>query len=134
MALGGTLLIAGFVDLALLWFPLRFDSLAWEYATVGRSLDALPLPVLGIGIIAYAQLSDPRPGLGVTVALGGLALGVLVLAMAFLLATSAPIVLREASSDPATGVHRAVIRHAFEAVLYPAFLFFMARSVWKASR
>lgn len=53
--------LVGWVDLALFYYPARFGQPEWEFATVAQTMDALPLPTLGLLMFALAaRASDAR--------------------------------------------------------------------------
>ncbi len=112
--------VVGLVDLVLLWIPTRLDSVAWEFATVGRTLEGLPMPLLGLALLAYGLVRHPKSSLSKVRAMG-IAFAVLavpVAALGALLLTSAPAVLSQTPPGAAGGVRRAVILHAVQAVVY----------------
>ncbi len=112
--------VVGLVDLVLLWIPTRLDTVAWEFATVGRTLEGLPMPLLGLGLLTYGLARHPKWGLsrvrGMGIAFAVLA--VPVAALGVLLLTSAPAVLSQTPPGAVAGVRRAVILHAVQAVVY----------------
>lgn len=117
---GAAFALVGLADLLLLWLPVRFESLAWEFATVGRTLDALPMAALGLMLIGYAALGrqpSPRRLGAVAVLFGFMATLLVVLAILYL--TSAPAVLAGTPAEAADSVRRAAIRHGIQAVVYP---------------
>lgn len=136
MLLGAAFLIVGLVDLGLLWIPVRMDSVAWEFATIGRTLDGLPMPALGIVLVAYGASRHPRLGLrslrGFAGAFAFLALVLAVLAGLF--ATLAPAVLSQTPIEALEGVRRGVIRHAVQALVYPLAFLSLALILWRAGR
>lgn len=134
--LGAAFLIVGLVDLILLWIPMRMDSVAWEFATVGRTLDGLPMPALGIGLLAYGASRHPRMGLRSLRGFAGMfAFLTLVLAvLAGLFATLAPAVLSQTPIEALAGARRGVIRHAVQAVVYPLAFFGLTLILWRSGR
>jgi len=54
LAVGIVLTIAGLVDVGLFYWPLRFGDAEWEFGTIAQSLDAMPLPTLGLALVAIA--------------------------------------------------------------------------------
>ncbi|MFQ5688816.1 MAG: hypothetical protein ACE5HQ_00905 [Gemmatimonadota bacterium] len=134
--LGAAFLIVGLTDLLLLWIPVHFESVAWEFATVGRSLDGLPMVALGAGLLAYGggwwhaenTLRSLVPSLGFLV------LALLLVGLAVLFATSAPAVLKSTPSEAIEGARRATIRHAVQAVTYPAVFAVISAVLWRAAR
>jgi hypothetical protein len=136
MVLGAAFVVVGLVDLVLLWIPVRLDSVAWEFATVGRTFDGLPMPVLGLGLIAYGAARHPRFGTGAmrsfawVLATGALAL----IALGVLFATLAPAVISQTPAEAVEGLRRNVIRHAVQSVVYPTTLIALAVFAWRSRR
>lgn len=130
---GATFALVGIADMALLWLPLRPGSVAWEYATVGRTLDSMPMPALGLVLIGYGVLRAPRPTVnGVRlVAAIFLVLALLSGFLSFLLLTSAPAVLTQTPPEAVEAVRRAAIRHGVQSILYPLAWFSIAVVVWR---
>jgi len=125
----------GLTDLILLWFPPQPGNVAWEYATVGQTLDSMPMPTLGLLLIGYGVLRSPHPTRRSVrlVAAIFLALGVLTTIFAFLLFTSAPAVISQAPAEAAQAIRRAATRQGVQSVVYPLAWFAIATIVWKAN-
>lgn len=131
---GSTFALVGLADMALLWLPARPGNVAWEYATVGRTLDSMPMPALGLVLIGYGVLRASRPTVnGVRlVAAVFLVFGLLSLFLAFLFLTSAPAVLSQTPPEASDAVRRAATRHGVQSILYPLAWFAIAIVVWRA--
>jgi hypothetical protein len=56
MVVGCALAFAGWLDVSLLWVPLRFSDVDWEFGTVSAMFDSLPLGTLGLTAILYGML------------------------------------------------------------------------------
>lgn len=135
-ALGVAFLLVGTVDLALLWIPAHFDTLSWEFATVGRTLDGLPLAILGLGLLTYGATRSPRAGRGRARAFAAAftAAALLVAAMGLLFVTALPTVLQQTGAEALEGVRRAAIRHGVQIVVYPASFALIAAVLWRGGR
>jgi hypothetical protein len=133
---GTAFFLVGLTDLVLLWFPVRFESPAWEFATVGRTLDSLPMAALGLTLAVFGVLKNPRASRSwlrpAAVAFSAATLLVCVLAILF--ATSAPAVLTATPAEAIGGIERAVIRHSIQAVTYPVCLGICSAFLWRSSR
>lgn len=132
--LGFAFLLVGLVDLVLLWFPAHFDSLSWEFATVGRTLDGLPLSALGLGLLAYGGTRNHGSGARRfrTLSAGFALATVLVVGLGILFATALPAVLEQTGAEVLEGVHRAAVRHGAQAIIYPICFALIASVLWKA--
>lgn len=134
--LGTAFLIVGLVDLVLLWIPIRMDSVAWEFATIGRTLDGFPMPALGGGLLAYGACRHPRLGLHSLRGFGVLfaILTLLLVALAVLFATLAPAVLSQTPPEALDGARRGVIRHSVQAAVYPITFCTLAVILWRSAK
>ena len=134
MVPGVTFLVVGMVDLVLLWIPTQMDSVAWEFATVGRTLDGLPMAVLGLVLLAYGASRHPRFGRRALRGFAGVfAVSALALiALGVLFATLAPAVLSQTPREAVEGVQRAVVRHAVQALVYPIAFVTLALALWRS--
>lgn len=131
---GAVFAIVGFADLALLWYPAQPNNLAWEYATVGRTMDSMPMPALGLLLMSYGVLRSPgatRRSVAVIAATFAL-FGLLCAFVGFLLFTSAPAVISQSPPDAADAVRRAATRHGVQSLLYPLAWLSIAWIVWQA--
>lgn len=54
MGSGLVLAFIGWVDVLLLWYPLRFGDAEWEFGTASAMFDALPLATIGLIAVAVA--------------------------------------------------------------------------------
>lgn len=45
---GLAIAVVGWTDIALLWYPLQFGSPEWEFGTISRQLDGMPLGTIGL--------------------------------------------------------------------------------------
>jgi hypothetical protein len=52
--------IIGFTDVLLLWYPLAFGSLDWEFATLSGTFDALPLATIGMVMMGAGSIALRR--------------------------------------------------------------------------
>jgi len=126
--------LVGALDLLLLWTPLRLANLAWEYATVTRTFDAIPMPALGLLLIAFGSLRQgavPKRRIR-TVAAAFFALGILCICLGLLVLTSVPAVLSQTPLEAAEAVRRAAARHLSQAVIYPIAWITIAVGLWRA--
>ena len=57
IGVGVVLSIAGWTDVALSYWPSRFGYTELEFGTVAQTFDAMPLPTLGLGLLAIGVLA-----------------------------------------------------------------------------
>ena len=134
-ALGTIFAFLGFVEVLLLWSPPQFTNAAWEFATLSRTLDGMPMVALGLALIAYAEIGGSASYRRVRV--HSLALGlvsILVLVLAAMYATATPAVLANTPPEAMSGVRRAVIKATVQLAAYFVFFGYIAVSLWKRIR
>lgn len=120
---GLALFLIGMFDLLLGWVPTRFGNPEWEFGVVSRTLDSMPVPVVGLTLlmasvsargIAWAMRAVGLVALLLTAIL---AVGLLV----YLL--DVPLALRVVTDPTArSGLKRAIFKAAVQGTLYPAVL------------
>lgn len=116
---GWVFLVAGLADITLAWIPLRLGNAEWEFGTITRSFDALPLPFLGSALIMGAGIARGRLWWGRVgvVVLTLLALWVLVSAVLY--ALNLPLALRSVQQPLVLiGLKKAILRTGLQIVLY----------------
>ena len=126
--------LVGFADMALLWLPANPGNVAWEYATVGRTLDSLPLSSLGLVLIGYGVLRAARPTRNKVFFVSAIffLFSLFTVFLGFLIFTSAPAVISQTPPEAADAVRRSATRHGVQAVIYPLAWFAIAITVWRA--
>lgn len=115
--------VIGALDLAMGWIPLRFGNPEWEFGTVSRTFDNLPITVLGLTMLLASAAAR-----GTNWALRAAGLLAVLLA-AFLLvglvvyALDVPVAFRAVGEAPArAGLKRAVLKALVQGMLYPVVL------------
>lgn len=132
MMAGATFLLLGLAETVLLWIPVQMGNPAWEFATLSRMLDAGPMFVLGFALLAYAQISrhvaqkkHVRP-----LAVSSAAVAVVLLALAGLYMTVAPVVLSSTPPEAMYGVRRAIVKSSLQLAVYCAFFGSLSVALW----
>lgn len=117
---GLALIAVGLVDLALLWYPLGFGNAIWEFGTLSRTLDGVPLPGLGLALLTYGVVTHPGARGGVVRGLAALfaaaALALIALALAW--ATAVPEVLRQTPAEAAGTLKRSIVKSVAQFAAY----------------
>lgn len=113
---GAMLLAAGGLDVALLWYPPRLGETDWEFGIIAQSLDALPLPTMGL-LLATLGVVLGRSRRAVWLACAACALVVLwLVAMALLFGLDVPQALAAVGRDARLGP--GIKRVVFKAVVF----------------
>jgi hypothetical protein len=107
---GLVLALVGFVDVALQWYPLAFQSPEWEFGTVSVSIASLPLLTIGSTILLASFLArGVRSGVvTMSVVFTFLALGVAFCLFVFL--TDVPLALRAGRGPEALTLKKSIVR------------------------
>lgn len=134
--LGATFTVVGLVDLGLLWNPPNFGSSSWEFATLSQTFDSLPMTTLGLGLLAFGFLHQPRSRpIQVRVVAGIFGLvAIWLLAMGVLYFTVAPEVMRQAPPEAVTALNRAIVKNVAEIIIYPVTFVSLAVVLWRSVR
>jgi len=134
--LGTAFTVVGLVDLGLLWNPPNFGSSSWEFATLSQTFDSLPMTTLGLGLLAFGFLLQPRSRpIQVRVMAGIFALvAIFLLALGILYFTVAPEVMRQAPPEAVTALNRAIVKNVAEIIIYPVTFASLAVLLWRSVR
>lgn len=121
--MGLAFFLIGALDLAMGWLPLRFGNPEWEFGTVSRTFDNLPITALGLTLLLASAAAR-----GVDWAIRATGLIALLLAL-FLFAgfviylLDVPVAFRAVGESAArSGLKRAVTKALVQGLLYPIVL------------
>lgn len=130
---GLTLFLVGSLDLLLTWYPTAFSNPEWEFGTISATLNGLPVPVLGLSLLAAAGLMNGQRWVVRTVSVLFFSIALAVVGAALLYATVVPVALG-AVTDPMLrlGLLKAMGKTAAQAIAYPIFCVWVAAKVWYA--
>jgi len=116
--LGFVLAVVGLWDFVLTWYPLRFGSAEWEFATVAASYSGLPLPTMGLFALAASAIARRVRWQVIVLSVFLLLLGVLLLAGFLLFMTTVPLALRAVEGVALIGIRKAVAKTAMLGVMF----------------
>ena len=120
---GLVFLTIGLLDLALGWFPTHFGNPEWEFGTVGRTFDSLPITVLGLALVLGAAVARGTAWAVRATALVALLLATILLVGLLVYALDLPLAFRTVTNPAArTGLKRAVLKALVQGTLYPTVL------------
>jgi hypothetical protein len=146
IAAGTVLAVAGWVDVALFYYPSQFSSPEWEFGTIAQTFDAMPLPTLGLLLIALgirARGGSVLWSRSMAVVLAIVAL--LCIAALLLFAMDVPLALKAMKSaggqaDPqqaaliSSGLKRGMAKVILFSVCYATAFAWMAVIMWRVRR
>ena len=133
MAGGAAFAIVGLVDLTLLWLPLRFGNTSWEFGTLTQTFASIPMPALGVVLVAFGLARHPQWPAGLMRVLSVL-LGVctLILAgMGGLFAMAARMVVAQTPPEALDAIGRAIVKGGVEVTAYSLLLGGLAVMLWR---
>lgn len=132
-ATGAAFAIVGLVDLALLWFPLRFGSPAWEFGTLSRTFDSLPMTGLGMALVAFGLVRHPEwhPAWvrGAAILFALVTIGMVLLGVVYGLA--AVVVVGQTPAEGLDALGRAILKNGVEIVVYSLVFGAIAVMLWR---
>ena len=131
---GLAFIVAGGIDLALLWYLSRMGTPEFEFATISSFVAGLP--VLTTGLIAtgvWAAVTG-RKGWMLTVAIVAILMVVALAIFAVIFATTVPLALRVSELAVKTGIKKAIVRAAVQFVSYGLTYLALGWTLIKASR
>lgn len=131
---GLAIAVVGWADLALVWYPLHFDSPEWEFGTISRQLDGMPLATIGLCLLAASAIGQKRrtavrilAGVCLLVALQTLAISLLYL-------LDIPLALRGFGPAARPGLIKAMIKAGVLAPTYILLYAWLAWFLWRKTR
>ncbi len=131
--LGAAFAVIGFVDLWLLWTPFDFGNAAWEFGTLSRMFDTMPMTALGLGLlgIGIVRHPDAKPRLVRWLAIVFGTLAAVMVALAGLYVLAVPAIVSQAPAETIAALSEAITKGVVEVVVYIVALGFAARLLWK---
>lgn len=129
---GGAFVLVGFVNLGFSLFPLKIASTSWKFGILGRTLNHLPLVVLGFGLLAYGAVRhrDVSTAWIRTLAAVLLVMALAVLGAGVVHAVTAPAVLQGGTEVARSGIDQ-VARSAAEATSYVIVFVAAGVTLWR---
>jgi hypothetical protein len=130
--IGVVFTLVGGLDLLLTWYPTAFGNPEWEFGTVSAALDGLPVLTLGLALVFGAAVAQGTRWLVTSVAIVFVVLAIVIVLAAVLYATNVPLALQSVQ-DPLvkTGLKKAMVKTAGQAVLYPLAFVWIAWKGWR---
>ena len=134
LALGAALAIVGGTDLFLLLFPPHFGDSQWEFVIVSNVVDAMPVPTVGLTLLAVAASERPihRLARALAIVAGVVVLVLLALGVVYLL--DVPVALRMTPPQMKTPVYRALLKSGVFGATYVAYYTWLAVYIWRRGR
>ena len=130
--LGWTFLIVGTLDVALAWYPFNLGNPDWEFGTISSTLDSLPVPTLGLGLLLGSSVARGwKTGTRVFAVLLIVA-ALLILAAGVIYLLNIPLAFKTVQEPLLrTGLKKAVTKSIGQGVLYPLAFVITAVQGWR---
>ncbi|MFL5574703.1 MAG: hypothetical protein ACJ79S_01835 [Gemmatimonadaceae bacterium] len=120
---GLAFLAVGVFDVALGWVPPHFGSPEWEFGTIARTLDSLPITLLGLALTLAGAAARGIAWATRAASLAALLLAALLVAALAVYALDVPLAFRVVTDPLArSGLERAVAKALVQGTLYPTVL------------
>ena len=130
---GAAFAFVGLVDLTLLWLPLRFGNTSWEFGTLAQTFASIPMPALGVVLLAFGLARHPQWPAGLMRVLSVL-LGVCTLVlvgMGALFAMTVRMVVAQTPPEGLDAIGRAIVKGGVEVTAYSLLLGVLAVMLWR---
>lgn len=130
---GVMFVIAGGIDLVLLWYPARFGVAEFEFATISSFVAGLPVLTTGLVALGVEAVGTESRARQLAVAIAFFALLALLLVLALLYALTVPVALAAPIDDPAIrlGVRKSILKSTVQFLGYGLGYFALG---WKLTR
>lgn len=132
--LGFTFIVAGGVDLALLWYPSRMGTPEFEFATISSFVAGLPVVTMGLVALAISAAGTGQRGWQLAVAVVAILMVAALVVLAAIFATTIPLALRVAGLEVKTGIKKSIVRAAIQFAGYGIAYLALGWTLFKASR
>lgn len=133
--LGLAFVVVGLTDLALAWYPVMIGNPEWEFGTVSRTFDSLPITALGLGLLLGAGVARGVRWWTRIVAVLYVLLALLVIGGLVLYATNLPLALRSVVDPLArSGLKRAIAKALVQGVMYGSVFMILGVGALRHSR
>jgi hypothetical protein len=116
--LGLIMVMAGGIDLALLWYPSRMGTPEWEFATIGLFVAGLPVITMGFLALALYGVGTSSRGWLLTIGIVAILMMTALIVLAVIYATTVPLALRSVSLEIKVGIKKSILKSTVQFIGY----------------
>lgn len=131
---GWALVIVGFIDIAMLYFPARLASVDWEFGTISGTVDGMPLMTIGMGAITAAAAARGRRGWMRAISVAQLVVTLVLLVLLGIYASDIPVALRAVEPALQPTLTKAIIKTVVMGGVYVVLYVSLGVWTWRRSR
>lgn len=124
----------GWSDLVLLWVPLKFGNVQWEFATIGAHLIGMPLGTMGFVLLVAGAVGRGWWQVVLVLAVAAGLVACFLVAVAGLYALTVPVAFGGTPPEARAVLTKAVAKSAVFLAVYLPFYGWMAGYLWKVVR
>lgn len=117
---GALLLLVGWTDLLLIWYPPQWGSPEWEFGTISTAANAVPLGTIGLAAVIAAGTALGRTRLVLAAGLFAWAAAMFLGALGVIYLLVVPIALRGTPVAAAAVMKVTIVKTSFFLLLYVA--------------
>ena len=128
---GIAIMLIGWTDLIMLWFPLRPASAEWEFGSTSSFIDALPLATLGLILFAMVSIYEMRRRALRLIAIFAAFVALLLVGIGAIYASGLPIALQAVQMPMREVLFLSIIKTAILATIYLVFYIGLAVISWR---
>jgi len=132
--LGLAFIVAGGIDLALLWYPSRMGTPEFEFATISSFVAGLPVLTMGLVALGISAAGTGRRWTMVAIAVVAILMVVALAVFAVIFATNVPLALRVSELAVKTGIKKSIVRSGVQFIGYGCTYLALGWTLLRASR
>jgi len=121
------------MDVALLWYPLNFGNMEWEFGTVGAHVMGMPLGTLGLVMLGVGATGKGWSFLARATSVASWIVVLSMIALAVLYALVLPIAWAGTPPEMRSIIVKAIAKTIMYLTVYLAFYSWFGVYVWRAS-
>lgn len=132
--IGISLAIVTIVNFALLWWRPSFGNAEWEFATIGQTIDRIPLLVVSLALIVYGALQSGSVNGTRGVAVFCVIIALWIIGSSVLYGMASLVAFKLVPGNQLSVVKRTVAKNLFGAMVYTILFGSLAVQLWRRTK